>query len=260
MKQPIEATNYFFVDESGDATFYDRRGHFIVGQEGCSQVLILGFIETTDPVPIRRRIQELHARVNSDTYLQAIPSISRTQKGFHAKDDCPEVRHLVFKSIIELDFKAQFVLARKSEKLFRARLRGSEHKLYDELVSRLFQNTLHRYSRNRIYFSQRGSRKRQGPLEAAIRKGVARFESKWSTTIQSRFDVFCQTPPSEVCLQVVDYMNWAVYRAFVNREMRYYNFVQEKVSLLVDLYDTSNYPRNFYNRENPFSIEKASPL
>jgi hypothetical protein len=64
----------------------------------------------------------------------------------------------------------------------------------------------------------------------------------------------------EPCLQVIDYMNWAVYRAFVKREMRYYRFVEEKVSLLVDLYDVAHYPNNWYHHRNPFEIEKTSPL
>ena len=41
--------NYFFVDESGDPTFYNKEGKFIVGEEGCSKILILGFIRTGNP-------------------------------------------------------------------------------------------------------------------------------------------------------------------------------------------------------------------
>lgn len=69
-----------------------------------------------------------------------------------------------------------------------------------------------------------------------------------------------QTAIGEPCLQMVDYMNWSVYRAFVKREMRYYHYVEEKVSLLVDLYDTAKYPHNWYRRDNPFDINKTSPL
>ena len=69
-----------------------------------------------------------------------------------------------------------------------------------------------------------------------------------------------QTEVGEPCLQVIDYMNWAVYRAFVRQEMRYYQFVEDKVSLLVDLYDTAKYPHNRYSRGNRFDIAKASPL
>lgn len=69
-----------------------------------------------------------------------------------------------------------------------------------------------------------------------------------------------QTPSGEPCLSVIDYMNWAVYRAFVRREMRYFQVVQDKVSLLVDLYDRAHYPKNWYNRKNPFDATKITPL
>ncbi len=111
-----------------------------------------------------------------------------------------------------------------------------------------------------VYFAKRGSRNRQAPLEAAIRAGLAQFEEKWQAQVTTRFTVSAQTPVGEPCLQVIDYMNWAVYRAFVKREMRYYSFVEDKVSLLVDLYDVANYPKNWYSRKNLFDLEKISPL
>ena len=61
MKKAQEGQQWYFVDESGDPTFYDRHGNLIVGQEGCSPILILGFVETSDPHPIRSALAELHA-------------------------------------------------------------------------------------------------------------------------------------------------------------------------------------------------------
>ena len=59
MKKPRPGTTWFFVDESGDPTFYDRKGNYIVGQPGCSPILIPGFVETQDPEPMRRAILAL---------------------------------------------------------------------------------------------------------------------------------------------------------------------------------------------------------
>lgn len=260
MKKIADGANWYFVDESGDPTFYDRDGNLIVGQAGCSPILLLGFIETTDPVPIRRALADLHTEIAADEYLRGIPSMSKTAVAFHAKDDAAEVRQAVFKLLRGLEFKAQFVVARKIERVFRATFHGNEEKFYDRLVSQLFENVLHRHGENYIYFAKRGSRNRQLPLQNAILAGVARFEEKWQTIVTSRLTVSAQTPVGEPCLQVVDYLNWAVYRAFVKREMRYYQFIEDKVSLLVDLYDTPNYPRNWYSRENPFDINKISPM
>lgn len=86
------------------------------------------------------------------------------------------------------------------------------------------------------------------------------FEEHWNKKVETRIQVFPHTAVGEPCLQVVDYMNWAIYRAFVKREMRYIRFVQDKISLLVDRYDSAKYPKNWYSRNNPFDIEKASPL
>ena len=47
VQQPKETRNWFFVDESGDPTFYDKKGNFIVGQEGCSPIHTTGTIVKT---------------------------------------------------------------------------------------------------------------------------------------------------------------------------------------------------------------------
>lgn len=42
--------------------------------------------------------------------------------------------------------------------------------------------------------------------------------------------------------------------------MRYYKVVEDKVSLLVDLYDNKRYPDNWYTHKNLFDINKITPL
>ena len=151
-------------------------------------------------------------------------------------------------------------MARKIERVFRNNFQAKEQRFYDHLVSNLFERVLHLHEHNLIYFAKRGSRDRQEPLVQAIEKGIKRFEQRFNTSVQTTIDVLAQTPTGEPCLSVIDYMNWAVYRAFTKREMRYFQVVADKVSLLVDWYDTVNYPKNWYNRKNPFDIEKTTPL
>jgi len=260
MKKPIEGEHWYFVDESGDPTFYDRHGNLIVGQEGCSPILILGFVETSDPRSIRAALNDLHTRIAATEYLKDIPSIKKSNVSFHAKDDSPEIRQAAFETLRLLDFKAQFVVARKRERVFRNSFQSKEGEFYNHLVSQLFENVIHRYTRNRIYFSRRGNKLHQQSMEQAVQKGIVNFEGKWNTKVQTQTTVLTHMPVGEPCLQAIDYINWAVYRAFVKGEMRYFNFMADKVSLLVDLYDTAKYPRNWYTRENPFDITKISPL
>ncbi|MCL5428840.1 MAG: hypothetical protein M1347_03425 [Chloroflexi bacterium] len=162
--------------------------------------------------------------------------------------------------LADLDFKAQFIVARKIERVFRNTFNTKETAFYDHLISVLFQNPLHRHAENHIYFAKRGSKTRQEPLQLAIQQGIRRFEEKWSKKVESKIQIQAQTPSGEPCLSVIDYMNWAVHRAFTRGEMRYYNVVSDKVSLLVDLYDTGNYPKNWYHKKNPFDINKTTPL
>jgi len=260
VKPPEAGHNYFFVDESGDPTFYDRHGNLIVGSSGCSPILILGFIETQAPQPLRHALLTLQQEIVADPYFQEFPSLARTAVAFHAKDDVPEIRYRVFKCLATLEFRAQFIVARKIERVFRNSFAAREMEFYDPLVAKLFENVLHRYTHNTLYFAKRGSRDRQTPLLRAIQRGQEHFEHKWQHTSTTACEIQAQTPSGEPCLSIVDYMNWAVYRAFTRGEMRYYRVVADKVSLLVDLYDTGHYPNNWYNRRNPFDITKITPL
>lgn len=260
MRSPKPESARFFVDESGDPTFYDRDGKLIVGEEGCSRLLLLGFARIADPEPIRRALLDLQNEAVHDPYFQGYPSIKKTAVAFHATDDLPEIRYLVFRALAGLDFQAQFIVARKKEPVFRFQFHSRESEFYDHLVSQLFESVLHTHKHNLIYIAKRGSRERQQPLSAAIEAGIQRFEVKWGVTVGTTTTVQIQSPGGEPCLSVIDYMNWAVYRAFTRGDMRYYRTVEPKVSLLVDLYDTDRYPQNWYNRKNPFDTKKITPL
>ena len=252
--------NYFFVDEAGDPVFYDRYGDLIVGNEGCSKVLILGVVRTGNPKIIRQNLADIRNQISKDKYFQGIPSLKKSMVTFHATDDCPEIRQLVFKAITAMDIKVKIYVARKIEAVFRKKYHAKENLFYDDLVSRLFEDQLQLAPHNKIYFAVRGTKIRQKPMEEAIGKGVQKFEEKWSKKVVSKVEIQPQTPSGEPCLQVVDYINWAVYRAFVKKEMRFFETIREKVGFLVDLFDTEKYPKNFYDSRNPFDVQKISPL
>lgn len=260
MKSQTNKHTYFFVDESGDPYFYNRHGNFIVGNSGCSKILQLGFIKTEEPEILRKKIKEIKNLLKTDAYLQDIPSLKKSLHALHATDDCPEVRESVYKEIVTLPFKAEFIVARKKEEIFIKRHRNRPNLFYDDLISKLFENQLHKAEENTVYFAVRGNRTRQVPLEDAIRKAVFTFEKKWNTKIDVGIEILPQRPEGEPCLQIIDYMNWAVQRAFVKQEMRYFTFVRDKISLVVDVYDFDKYPKNFYHKRNQFHINKISPL
>ena len=67
---------------------------------------------------------------------------------------------------------------------------------------------------------------------------------------------------TEPLLNIADYLSWSVQRVFERGETRYYDYVRDKISLVVDLYDTKNYPgsRNYYRRDHILTAaNKISP-
>jgi len=268
MQKPHPGRAWYFADESGDPTFYDSRGNFIVGEEGCSPILILGFIKTPNPKPIRLALLELQKELLADPYLQGIPSLQKTAHAFHAKDDAPEVRYRVFPLLAELEFTAQVIVARKTvevsrrvAKLYQRSGRSIENVFYDDVVSRLFQDTLHLHEENHIYFAKRQSRTRQVPLTDAIERGRMMFEKHSKGPVTTTHRVQAQTPSDEPCLSVIDYVLWAVQRAYIKGEMRYYRAISSKVRTLRDMHDWQPGRSNFYTRQkNPFDISKVTPL
>lgn len=259
-KKDIIEEQYFFVDEAGDPVFYNKYGKYIVGQEGCSKILLLGFVRTTDPELLRKEILKLKKEVVEDPFYKDIPSLRKTAVSFHAKDDVPEIRERVYKKIIDLDFKAEFIVARKKERMFNNKYQRKENLFYNDLIVKLFENKLHLAKKNIIYFSTRGNKLRQRPLEQAIESAISQFETKWNVKIDRDYRIFPQTPSAEPCLQITDYMNWAVQRAFIKGEDRFYKFIENKVSFLCDIFDLDKYPKNYYNQRNKFDLNKISPL
>ncbi|MFP3937529.1 MAG: DUF3800 domain-containing protein [Phycisphaerae bacterium] len=261
MKNPEPGKSYYFVDESGDPTFIGRRGKILLGTEGCSPILVLGFVECEDPHTIRNTLAELRTSIVNDSYFAGVPSLDKTKMMFHAKDDLPEIRMLVFKALSDMDFKAQAVVGRKILQMFTKKFAQSTNAFYEDLVQKLFENVLHRRDENLVYFSARSSKKRQEPFLRAVRAAVTRFEQKWNTTVTSSTSVGVCTPWEEPCLQVIDYALWAIHRAYTKGEMRFFETIREKFSLIADPYDRENYPNVYYDRRrNPFNVKKVSPL
>jgi len=261
MRVPTPELNSYFVDESGDPIFYNKKGKLIVGEEGCSKVLIIGYVRTTNPNPIRAALMEARNQIKQDKYLQAIPSISKSLNYFHAKNDSAEVRQVVYKTIKRLKFKCEFIVARKEESRFKTSHLGKEGIFYNDMVTKLFETRMHLSQASAIYFAVRGNKKRQQPLSDAIQNAKLAFERLYETKIATDVKVYPQTMTGEPCLQVADYMLWALQRAYIYNDTRYLDFVSDKISFIWDIYDPKE-PRklNRYHSKNKFDINKISPL
>ncbi|MBU2444698.1 MAG: hypothetical protein KJ666_03885 [Bacteroidetes bacterium] len=154
MKSNKEEVRYFYVDETGDPTLFDKKGKIIVGDEGISKVFIVGVAQVTDPDYVKHELNKLRTSLVEDPYFADVPSMQpntrKTALFFHAKDDLAEVRREVFKLLPKLNVKVHVVVRRKNEFANHVkehfRITGKKltpNNIYDEMISRLFRNLLH---------------------------------------------------------------------------------------------------------------------
>ncbi len=261
MKEPEDIKMYYFFDEAGDPQILGRKGCDLVARGCVSKVFIVGVLAVKEPKEFRKGLIQLQQEVVGDEYLKDIPSVSKsTSVQFHACMDCPEVREKVYRFLKTQDFKFQCIVARKKLELFRKKFDLKEARIYKYLVSKLLENRLHLYSEIDCYFSSMGNVVRQDNMQEAINDAILAFKTKWNKENANNIRVIIQKNSEEPLLWAVDYVLWAVQRAYEKGEFRYYNYLKDKMSLIIDIFDTKKYPKHYYSKTNPLEAKKIDPV
>lgn len=241
----------------------------IIGEQVVSNCFILGFVNIKEPLDeIRRRIVDLQKSVIDDPYFRNIPSICRktSKKGFyfHATDDIPEVRKIFFDFINSLDCSFQAVIGRKIPDLYERKHNGKENEFYADLLSHLLKDKLSKEHNLVINVAERGQTTRNTNLSFALQKAIERYRIKQNgREITTRISFNVQNQLTEPILNVADYFCWSVQRVFERGETRYYDYLERKIPLIVDLYDKTKYAdwKNYYGHNNKLTGEnKINPL
>jgi hypothetical protein len=256
---PVE---HRFVDEMGDTTFYGKGKEIILGKEGVSLAFGLGIVKFTRPLhQVRKEIRALQAQVENDDLLNTIPSVAkRIARGgffFHACKDSDDVRSVFLRYLRNLECEAEFQVARKIPSLFLRKHNGKDDEFYADVLSHLLKGRLKQARRMVLNIAERGSSTRARILETALVKATCRAHKRWSPNDLKTELVFnVQSPSREPLLAVPDYLGWAIQRVFERGQTRYYDYLRERIRLVVDLYDIAGYAgsTNYYdNRRNPLT-------
>lgn len=254
-----------FLDESGDTTFYGKKKRLAVGDEGVSKTFILGMVKfKTKLDPIREQIIQMQHEIAADEFYKDVPSIKKKiNKGgyfFHAKDDIPEVREKFLRYIKTLNCSFEAVVARKLPDLYEKKHKGNEAWFYADLLSHLLKNKFTNHKKLVLNIAGRGKSTKNHNLDLALAKAKERFngahpEKEMKTKVV--FNVLEQT--GEPLLNVADYFCWCVQNVFEKGQMRYYNFMKDQISQVVDLYDFESYGKNgwpnYYGKNNPLTAK-----
>lgn len=257
-------TVHRFIDEVGDTTFYGKGKQLILGSGGVS--LVFGMVITKfggSLAGIREQIVALQNQVSHDPLLNTIPSVSkRINRGgffFHASKDSDDVRAIFLRYLRNLNCEAEIVIARKKPSLFINKHNGNDDEFYADALSHLIKGRLKQPRHMVFNIAERGSSTRSKILETALSKAIGRAKKRWGETeLQSTIVFNVQSPSSEPLLAVPDYLGWAVQRVFERGQVRYYDYLREKIRLVIDLYDSEKYEgnRNYYDHQrNPLTAK-----
>jgi hypothetical protein len=238
-----EPTGHRFLDEAGDTTFFGKGKIPILGRPGVSLCFAMGMVRFGgDLKSIRGQVTALQAEVVADKYLNVIPSIARKIAGkgffFHATDDPPEVRERFLKFIAGLECSCEVMVARKIPSLFATKHHGRDAEFYADVLSHLLKNRLRLKGKLVLNIAERGNSTRSVNFDRALAKAVEHHREKFAPAAVSSEVVFnVQNPYTEPLLNAADYLSWAVQRVFERGDTRYYDFLGDKINLVVDLYD-----------------------
>lgn len=268
----------WFVDEAGDPTLFGKGGKVVVATEGCSRFFIAGKLECRDVDVLTADLDRLRKDLVADPFFKDVPSLDparkRTAVHFHAKDDPPEVRFMVYKLLAQHDLRFVAVVRdklrlvdyalqrRRIEPTYRYDPTG--HELYDELTRHLFSR-LHGWSDHKIVFAQRGHKPRTKAFVDAIAHEGEGFARDFGLSKPKPTEVLCSVPKDHAGLQAVDYYLWALQRFYERGEARYLNFVWPQTLEVLDLDATSTLQGNksglhsgIFNKEHPLTLESRA--
>jgi len=266
---PESAIRHYFVDEAGDANFFDAGGRVIAGTQGCSSHFILGVLDVKDSAGLGMRMRLLHDQVRKDAFFAGVESLKperqKTAVLFHAKDDIDEIRERVFRLLLQEDVRFAAVVRDKRGLAVDVKNRNQQSQtyhytpnhLYDEMIRRLFKDRLHKDAGYQVYFSKRGSKDRTAALKAALEQAREKFRKQWGIAGIAPIEVSALAAAEHYGLQAVDYFLWALQRAYSTGQDRYIRFLWPKVSLVHDVDDRRNNLYGvYYTAENGLTAEK----
>jgi hypothetical protein len=120
------------------------------------------------------------------------------------------------------------------------------------------KNKFKKYDHLVLNIAKRGQSTTQANLELGKQWAYQRWSKKYGQnhTCDVQFNV--QQPTNEPLLNLADYFCWSIQRVFEKGETRFYELIQDKISLILDLYPPNGYgPEldNYHRRGNPLTAK-----
>lgn len=256
-----ESKTYFFIDESGDPSFYSNGGKSMIGNDGFKPVFMIGMIKVEDKKVFRKAILDFVDSIKSDPLYRSSPCIVKTDSWMpHASYDNIDVQLKFIEFLRALEgYKFYCVIGRKRLSLFHKKHNKSETEFYFDILYHLIKDRLKEENVfHQIYLAYR-NKSTQAKLKESIDKAIARDNERRRTPININYQCDIVHNKDTPELAVVDYLLWALQRYIIKKEGRFFLALEHKYNLIIDLYDFDNKNKYYYTpKENAFRLEKAT--
>ena len=199
--------------------FLDEAGNFDFSLNG-TKYFILTALSSFRPFGWEEDINELQYTILEQYQMEI--------EEFHASEDDQVVRDLVFEALVKhrAKFRVDSVIMQKNKAFPSVR---EPERFYPMILKCLLEYVIKGHKQNKIFEAifvtdkLALNRKRQ-----AITKGIktnlsAAFEGKL------KYRIYHWDSKSSFGLQAVDYVSWAIYRKWTNKDLRSYDLVKSAV-------------------------------
>jgi hypothetical protein len=177
--------------------------------------MLFGILATYDPWPVMTRLGALRANLFRGQFIP---------QAFHASEDRQAVRDEVFKVIREWGDFAMHVLV--LEKAGAPPSHRDQAAFYSFAADLSLRRVLVQHPKDEPIFVVTDTLPFKGKRDAVV-KG---FKASLVAILQNRrFQIEHHTSGSQPCLQVVDYLTWALFRKWERSDLRSYGLISEFV-------------------------------
>ncbi len=222
---------FYFIDESGDADFFGKRGKELWKIDGWNPLLIMGLLETNNRKQLRKDVIQFHAELLNDPYYGGIHSLNKGNHFFHARSDHPEVRAAFFQFLRRRnDFNCFFVVRYKDPQVFINEFQKNTAKFYFHVVKQLIDLPKFSHTNHHQFYLSRRNKTTNDRFNQVLEDALCKEMYTERLNYQAEIVKSAEYPE----LWIIDYMLWALQRCLLKKEKRFLNALSDKVSIIQD--------------------------
>jgi len=204
---------YLFLDESGELGFKDNSSkYFVISILSCDE---------SEIYPLRRIIKKVREKIIKKR-LKRFPEL----KGNNCSDKIRlEVLERFTKTKSEI-----FVIILEKSKIYEY-LKGKKNKLYN-YISNLILNECSFDNPSVCLVVDRSKPTR------SLREDFDRYIRRRLTEKNNLSNLFIkhENSQNEACLQVLDFVSWAVFRSYERKDARFINIIKDKIVIKKEIF------------------------